>query len=134
MNQASTQKYLRRAVVKNLLRRLLAVITIAGLLYGFVAVVYATKTIFKVKMNYAVVLERFGGKREAVTQVGWHFRLPYFTRIEQEVPLMNQRCCWAGEWNPCGSSPRKTWPCGRHLSLPTAFVICGPGPLKTWTP
>jgi regulator of protease activity HflC (stomatin/prohibitin superfamily) len=28
--------------------------------------------------------------RQAVTDVGWHARLPYFTRIEQEVPLMNQ--------------------------------------------
>jgi regulator of protease activity HflC (stomatin/prohibitin superfamily) len=51
-------------------------------------------------MNYAVVLERFGGKREAVTNVGWHFRLPYFTRIEQEVPLMNQRLFLSGKEEP----------------------------------
>ena len=81
---------LRRSFVKTVLRRLIALITVVGLVYGLIAVVYATKTIFKVKMNYAVVLERFGGIRQAVTDVGWHARLPYFTRIEQEVPLMNQ--------------------------------------------
>ena len=100
MNQAPTQRYLRRAVVKTFMRRLLAFIAIAGLLYGFVAMVYATKTIFKVKINYAVVLERLGGKREAVTEVGWHFRLPYFTRIEQEVPLMNQSMLLGGRMEP----------------------------------
>jgi regulator of protease activity HflC (stomatin/prohibitin superfamily) len=51
-------------------------------------------------MNYAVVLERFGGEREAVTQVGWHIRLPYFTRIEQEVSLMNQRLFLSGIIEP----------------------------------
>ncbi|BBO87306.1 SPFH domain-containing protein [Desulfosarcina ovata] len=81
---------LRRSFVKTVLRRLIALLTVIGLIYGLIAIVYATKTIFKVKMNYAVVLERFGGVRQAVTDVGWHARLPYFTRIEQEVPLMNQ--------------------------------------------
>ena len=81
---------LRRSFIKTVLRRLFALVTVVGLVYGLIAIVYATKTIFKVKMNYAVVLERFGGIREAVTDVGWHARLPYFTRIEQEVPLMNQ--------------------------------------------
>jgi regulator of protease activity HflC (stomatin/prohibitin superfamily) len=78
----------------------MALITVAGLIYGFVAVIYATKTIFKVKKNYAVVLERFGGQREAVTDIGWHARLPYFTRIEQEVPLMNQRLSLGGQLEP----------------------------------
>ena len=95
-----TQKFLKRAFVKTVLRRFLALVTIAGLVYGLVAVVYATKTIFKVKKNYAVVLERFGGKRGAVTDVGWHFRLPYFTRIEQEVTLMNQSLFLGGEMTP----------------------------------
>lgn len=81
---------LRRSFVKTILRRIIALIAVVGLGYGLIAVIYATKTIFKVKMNYAVVLERFGGVRQAVTEVGWHARLPYFTRIEQEVPLMNQ--------------------------------------------
>jgi regulator of protease activity HflC (stomatin/prohibitin superfamily) len=69
-------------------------------IYGLTAIVYATRTIFKVKMNYAVVLERFGGRREAVTNMGWHIRLPYFTRIEQEVPLMNQRLFLSGTTEP----------------------------------
>jgi regulator of protease activity HflC (stomatin/prohibitin superfamily) len=47
-----------------------------------------------------MVLERFGGQREAVTDIGWHARLPYFTRIEQEVPLMNQRLFLGGQLEP----------------------------------
>ncbi|MGD9310559.1 MAG: SPFH domain-containing protein [Desulfosarcina sp.] len=90
MVTSKPSQLLRRSFIKTVLRRLFALITVVGLVYGLIAIVYATKTIFKVKMNYAVVLERFGGIREAVTDVGWHARLPYFTRIEQEVPLMNQ--------------------------------------------
>ena len=100
MSKELPKKFLRRAFVKTFLRRLLALVTIAGLIYGGVAIIYATKTIFKVKQNYAVVLERFGGQREAVTDIGWHARLPYFTRIEQEVPLMNQRLFLGGQLEP----------------------------------
>jgi regulator of protease activity HflC (stomatin/prohibitin superfamily) len=85
------KKFLNRAFVKTALRRTFTLVALVGFIYGLTAGVYATRTIFKVKMNYAVVLERFGGEREAVTTVGWHIRLPYFTRIEQEVSLMNQR-------------------------------------------
>ena len=100
MSNELPKKIFRRAFVKTFLRRLLALVTIAGLIYGAVAIIYATKTIFKVKKNYAVVLERFGGQREAVTDIGWHARLPYFTRIEQEVPLMNQRLFLGGQLEP----------------------------------
>jgi len=100
MSKELPKKFLRRAFVKTFLRRLLALATIAGLIYGAVAIIYATKTIFKVKKNYAMVLERFGGQREAVTDIGWHARLPYFTRIEQEVPLMNQRLFLGGQLEP----------------------------------
>ncbi len=93
-------KLLRRSFILSVLRRLTALIVIAGLIYGFVAGVYATRTIFKVKMNYAVVLEKFGGVREAVTDVGWHARWPFFTRIEQEVTLMNQRLFLGGQLEP----------------------------------
>ena len=86
-----------RSVVKTVLQRILALTTVIVLIYGLTAIVYATKTIYKVKVNYAVVLERFGGVREAVTEVGWHLRLPYFTRIEQEVALMNQTLYLGGE-------------------------------------
>jgi regulator of protease activity HflC (stomatin/prohibitin superfamily) len=95
-----SKKFLNRAFVKTALRRTFTVIALVGLIYGLTAVVYATRTIFKVKMNYAVVLERFGGEREAVTAVGWHVRLPYFTRIEQEVSLMNQRLFLSGLIEP----------------------------------
>ena len=100
MAKDPTKKFLKRAFVKTVLRRTFALVTLVGLVYGLTAVVYATRTIFKVKMNYAVVLERFGGKREAVTKVGWHVRLPYFTRIEQEVSLMNQRLFLNGVLEP----------------------------------
>ena len=100
MSKELPTKFLRRAFVKTFLRRLMALVTVAGLIYGFVAVIYATKTIFKVKKNYAVVLEKFGGQREAVADIGWHARLPYFTRIEQEVPLMNQRLFLGGQLEP----------------------------------
>jgi regulator of protease activity HflC (stomatin/prohibitin superfamily) len=70
------------------------------LLYGLVALVYATQVIYKVKMNYAVVLERFNGTRQTVTSVGWHIRLPLFTRIEQEVALMNQQLFLGGQSDP----------------------------------
>jgi regulator of protease activity HflC (stomatin/prohibitin superfamily) len=95
-----SKKFLNRAFVKTVLRRTFTVVALSGLFYGLTAVVYATRTIFKVKMNYAVVLERFGGEREAVTAVGWHVRLPYFTRIEQEVSLMNQRLFLSGTIEP----------------------------------
>jgi len=94
------KQLVRRAFVKKVLRRIIALVSLTCLVYGLVAIVYATKTIFKVKMNYAVVLERFGGVREAVTDVGWHVRWPIFTRIEQEVPLMNQRLFLGGQLEP----------------------------------
>lgn len=93
-------QFLRRALILKIMRRTLALVTLVCLVYGLVAVVYATKTIYKVKMNYAVVLERFGGVRQAVTDVGWHMRLPFFTRIEQEVSLMNQRLLLGGQIEP----------------------------------
>ena len=100
MPEASSKKFVRRAFVKTALRRIIALTAIAGLIYGLAAMVYATKTIFKVKKNYAVVLEKFGGQREAVTRVGWHVRLPFFTSIEQEVALMNQVLYLSGHMEP----------------------------------
>ncbi|MBL0712449.1 MAG: SPFH domain-containing protein [Desulfosarcina sp.] len=95
-----SQKFIRRAYVKTVARRIFALVALGGMIYGLAALVYATRTIYKVKQNYAVVLERFGGNREAVTQVGWHVRLPFFTRIEQEVPLMNQLLYLGGSPEP----------------------------------
>jgi len=98
--QQQQQRFLRRAFVKKVLRRIIGLIVMLCLVYGLVALVYATKTIYKVKMNHAMVLERLGGRREAVTQVGWHARLPFFTRIEQEVTLMNQHLLLGGQEEP----------------------------------
>ncbi len=95
-----TRAFLRRAFVKMVIRRVLGAAVLVGLVYGAVVLIYASRTIYKVKLNYAVVLERLGGKREAVTEVGWHWRLPFFTRIEQEVPLMNQQMFLGGSPEP----------------------------------
>ncbi len=100
MTNQNTIGFLKRAFVLNLLRRFLAIIFLVSLIYGFLALIYATRTIFKVKMNYSIVLEKLGGKREAVTEVGWHIRLPFFTKIEQEVSLMNQTLFLGGKNEP----------------------------------
>ena len=78
----------------------ISIFVVLGVVYALIAGIYATKTIFKVKKNYAVVLERLSGKRQAVTDIGWHARLPFFTRIEQEVTLMNQRMFLGGRIEP----------------------------------
>lgn len=90
MSERQVNKVFQRAFVMRIGRILILATLLFSIIYGVVAAIYATKTIFKVKMNYAIVLERFGGTRQAVTEVGWHVRLPLFTRIEQEVTLMNQ--------------------------------------------
>ncbi len=100
MPEEIQRQYLARSFVKTILRRTLMIAVFIGLFYGVSALIYSTKAIFKVKMNYAVVLERLGGKREAITEIGWHVRLPYFTRIEQEVSLMNQTLFLAGTPEP----------------------------------
>lgn len=100
MREESTGKLLQRGFILQILRRILVTCLLLGLAYGLVAGIYATKTIFKVKKNYAVVLEKLGGKREAVTDIGWHGRLPFFTRIEQEVTLMNQTMFTGGQVEP----------------------------------
>jgi regulator of protease activity HflC (stomatin/prohibitin superfamily) len=81
-------------------RILILVSLVVIIAYSIIAGIYATKTIFKVKMNHAVVLEKLGGKRQPVTEIGWHARLPLFTRIEQEVTLMNQTMYLGGSPEP----------------------------------
>lgn len=89
-------RLLQRARIKTLLKRGLLLILAGALLYHAVALVYATKTIYKVRRNYAVILEDLAGDRRVVEDVGWHARLPFFTRIELEVPLMNQELYLGG--------------------------------------
>lgn len=100
MSDTHAYRLFQRAFVFRLARILLLVTLVVALVYSIIAAVYATKTIFKVKMNYAIVLEKLGGKRQAVTEVGWHARLPFFTRIEQEVTLMNQTMYLGGSAEP----------------------------------
>jgi hypothetical protein len=94
------QLILRRALVKKVFRRIVAVMVVLVTAYVLTAMVYGTRTIYKVKRNYAIVLERFDGRREVVTDVGWHARPPLFTRIEQEVALMNQQLPLGGRPEP----------------------------------
>lgn len=100
MSNQSTAGFLRRAFVMTTLRRLLITIIVISMFYGVLALVYATQTIYKVKKNYSIVLEKLGGQREAITEVGWHVRLPFFTQIEQEVSLMNQTLYLGGKDEP----------------------------------
>lgn len=100
MKGERTNKIFQRVFVLRMLRITFLVAFITGVTYSIIAGIYATKTIFKVKTNYAVVLERLGGNRQAVTKIGWHARLPFFTRIEQEVTLMNQRMYLGGSLEP----------------------------------
>jgi len=100
MTEKPMRNFVQRAFVLRLLRLTLLSLLLIVVVYGLVAAVYASRTIFKVKMNYAVVLEKLGGRREAVREVGWHVRLPLFTRIEQEVTLMNQTLFLGGTVEP----------------------------------
>ncbi len=100
MKDQSSQVFLQRARVMNLIRTMAFVCFIVALFYSLAAVVYSTKVIYKVKLNYAVILEQFGGKRQAVTDLGWHYRLPFFTKLEKDVPLMNQNLYLGGSSAP----------------------------------
>ena len=100
MSEQPVASVFRRAFVMRMGRLLLLTALAVVVIYSLVATIYATRTFFKVKMNYAVVLEKLGGAREAVTDVGWHVRLPLFTRIEQEVTLMNQTMNLGGSAEP----------------------------------
>ncbi|WP_291460270.1 SPFH domain-containing protein [Desulfobacula sp.] len=100
MKDQSSQVFLQRARVINFIRKMAFICFIIALFYSLAAVVYSTKVIYKVKLNYAVILEQFGGQRQAVTDVGWHYRLPFFTKLEKEVPLMNQNLYLGGSSAP----------------------------------
>lgn len=99
MNQ-ETHSLLQRARLKTLLKRALLGFLVLFLLYSCVALFYASRTIYKVRRNYAIIVETLSGQRTAVTEVGWHVRLPIFTRIELEVPLMNQELHLGASANP----------------------------------
>lgn len=100
MSEKPVWNFVQRAFVMRMGRLVFLFTLSVVVVYSLIAAVYASKTIFKVKMNYAVVLEKLGGTRMAVTDVGWHVRLPLFTRIEQEVTLMNQTLFLGGSDNP----------------------------------
>ncbi len=90
MTQEMQSSILHRARLKALIKRILFILFVFVLIYSGIAMVYASKTFYKVRHNYAFILETLSGERDAITRVGWHFRLPIFTKLELEVPLMNQ--------------------------------------------
>ena len=90
MNEVQKTSLLNRARLKGLVNKAALFLLAVVILYGAVAMIYASKTIYKIRKNYAVILETLSGERMAITEVGWHLRLPIFTRLELEVPLMNQ--------------------------------------------
>jgi len=100
MQKQSSEVFLQRAQFKTAIRRLTFVLVFLTLIYSLTAIVYSTHVLYKVKLNYAVIIEQFGGKRTAVTNVGWHYRLPFFTKLEIEVPLMNQNLYLGGNDAP----------------------------------
>ncbi len=100
MKDQSSQVFLQRARVMTLVRRTVFGLVMIALFYSLSAIVYSTQVIYKVKLNYAIILEEFGGRRQAVTDVGWHYRLPFFTRLEKEVPLMKQNLYLGGSQEP----------------------------------
>lgn len=83
-------RLLQRARINAFLKRAFLFLMTGVAVYYGIALVYATRTIYKVRQNYAVILEDLGGQRRVVKDVGWHARPPFFSRLEQEVPLMNQ--------------------------------------------
>ncbi|HKJ04189.1 MAG TPA: SPFH domain-containing protein [Geopsychrobacteraceae bacterium] len=90
MNDELHSSLLHRARLKSLFKRGVVTIMIIMVVYSAIALLYASKTIYKVRRNYAVIVETLSGERVAVTEVGWHVRPPLFTKLELEVPLMNQ--------------------------------------------
>lgn len=127
MKEQQSQVFLQRARFFTMMRRLAFLLISLTLIYSLAAVVYSTQVIYKVKFNYAVILEQFGGKRQAITDVGWHFRLPFFTRLEQEVPLMNQNMYIGGAMEPIKIISRE------NVALWTSAVMTFRiKDLKTW--
>lgn len=100
MKDQASEVFLQRSRVFSAIRKIAFVLLALFLLYALAAVVYSTQVIYKVKLNHAVILEKFGGQRDAVTDVGWHFRLPFFTRLESQVTLMNQKMYLGGSSGP----------------------------------
>ncbi len=100
MENKPVKMIIQRGFLKKILNILVLLSIYVSVIYGVVAIIYASKTIFKVKQNFAIVLEHFNGDRDAITSVGWHTRLPFFTRIEQEVSLMNQSLFLGGNIEP----------------------------------
>jgi regulator of protease activity HflC (stomatin/prohibitin superfamily) len=58
------------------------------------------KWTYQVRTNHGVVVTKWDGKREAVTDVGWHWRTPFLSTYENEFPLANQAIYYEGNPDP----------------------------------
>ncbi len=74
MTEEAHSSLLHRARLKALFKRAIVIILIFMVAYSAIALLYASQTIYKVRLNYAVILETLSGQRIAVTEVGWHTR------------------------------------------------------------
>jgi len=120
-------RLLHRARIRTLVKRTLLLFLVGVIVYNLVALVYATKTFYKVRRNYAVILEDLSGDRRVITDVGWHLRLPFFTRIELEVPLMNQELYLGG-----GSEPERIMSQGNVALWTSAMMTFRIRDLQRW--
>ena len=74
----------------------------AGLLVGLISAPfiagtsYLAKWTYQVRTNHGVVITNWKGKREAIMDVGWHFRVPILSTYENEFPLANQAIYYEG--------------------------------------
>ncbi len=127
MNQEVHTSLLHRARLKTLLKRAFLVILGLFVVYSCIALFYASRTIYKVRRNYAIIVETLSGERIAVTEVGWHIRLPIFTRIELEVPLMNQELHLGSS-----SSPRRIMSKGNVTLWASAMMTYRIRDLERW--
>ncbi|MDP2908030.1 MAG: SPFH domain-containing protein [Nanoarchaeota archaeon] len=101
MSDNETSKFIpKRGQVKKLGKRIIATAGALTLAYLITGGIYWTKTIYKVKTNYAVVLENLGGQREIIKDVGWHVRAPFFTKYEKEISLMQKELYLNGDVSP----------------------------------
>lgn len=127
MNQEVHSSLLHRARLKTLLKKTFMVFLAIFIVYSGIALFYASRTIYKVRRNYAIIVETVSGERIAVTEIGWHVRLPIFTRIELEVPLMNQELHLGSS-----SKPRRIMSKGNVALWTSAMMTYRINDLERW--
>lgn len=127
MTSQQASSVFHRKTLGTIFKRTFLTIVVLCAAYFAVALTYASKTIYKVKRNYAVIIETVGGERQPITEVGWHSRLPIFTTIEAEVSLMNQELYLAGQ-----ETPSRVMSKGNVALLTSAMMTYRISDLQQW--